>query len=124
METTVDERKKTKTQLIGELAVLRQQIEQMVCSGFLESLLYVQKDRDRRKDGSTCFVDVAGNVINDLDDSPARTLAVIQDITESKRTEEALSLSEEKFAKAFAGNPAAIVMTRLEDGLFLEVNDT
>ena len=120
----MDERKKTKTQLIGELAVLRQQIEQMVCSGFLESLLYVQKDRDRRKDGSTCFVDVAGNVINDLDDSPARTIAVIQDITESKRTKEALSLSEEKFAKAFAGNPAAIVMTRLEDGLFLEVNDT
>ena len=75
METTVDERKKTKTQLIGELAVLRQQIEQMVCSGFLESLLYVQKDRDRRKDGSTCFVDVAGNVINDLDDSPASVVS-------------------------------------------------
>ena len=53
METNVDERKKTKTQLIGELAVLRQQIEQMVCSGFLESLLYVQKDRNRRSGVST-----------------------------------------------------------------------
>jgi PAS domain S-box-containing protein len=46
------------------------------------------------------------------------------DITERKKVEEALRLSEEKFAKAFATNPAAIALTRLEDGLFLEVNDT
>jgi len=32
--------------------------------------------------------------------------------------------SEEKFSLAFANNPAAIAMTRFEDGLFLEVNDT
>jgi len=42
---------------------------------------------------------------------------------ERKRAEEELRLSEEKFAKAFAGNPAAIALTRL-DGLFLDVNDT
>jgi PAS domain S-box-containing protein len=46
------------------------------------------------------------------------------DITERKRAEETLRLSEEKFAKVFANNPAAIAMTRLEDGLFLDVNDT
>ncbi len=40
------------------------------------------------------------------------------------RAEEALRLSEEKFALAFASNPAAITLTRLEDGQFLEVNDT
>ena len=47
-----------------------------------------------------------------------------QEVSERKQAEAALSLSEEKFAKAFADNPAAIAMTRLEDGLFLEVNDT
>jgi PAS domain S-box-containing protein len=36
----------------------------------------------------------------------------------------ALRMSEEKFAMAFAGNPAAIAMTTLEDGRFLDVNDT
>ncbi len=46
------------------------------------------------------------------------------DITERKQAEESLRLSEHKFAMAFANNPAAIALTRLEDGLFLDVNDT
>src|SRR5271157_3870861 len=42
---------------------------------------------------------------------------------ERKKVEMALILSEEKFTKAFATNPAAIALTTLEDGLFLDVND-
>jgi PAS domain S-box-containing protein len=45
------------------------------------------------------------------------------DITERKRAEEALRLSEEKLAKAFAINPAAIVITRMADGMILDVNE-
>jgi len=47
-----------------------------------------------------------------------------RDITDQRMAEEALRLSEKKFATAFANNPAAIAMTRLDDGLFLDVNDT
>jgi PAS domain S-box-containing protein len=46
------------------------------------------------------------------------------EIIERKKAEEALRLSEQKFITAFANNPAAIAITRLEDGQFLEVNDT
>lgn len=54
-----------------------------------------------------------------------RQIAILfNDITEKKQTQEALRLSEEKFSIAFANNPAAIALTRLEDGLFLDVNDT
>jgi PAS domain S-box-containing protein len=42
---------------------------------------------------------------------------------ERKQVEEMLRLSEEKFSKAFATNPAAISITHLEDGLIMDVND-
>jgi PAS domain S-box-containing protein len=51
-------------------------------------------------------------------------VGISRDVTDAKRAEEALRRSEEKFSLAFASNPAAIAVTRLEDGAFLEVNDT
>ncbi len=44
------------------------------------------------------------------------------DITERKQLERALRLSEEKFAKAFHSSPVEIVISTLQDGMFLEVN--
>ncbi len=38
------------------------------------------------------------------------------DITERKHTEDALQKSEEKFARAFQSNPAALVITDLDNG--------
>ncbi|MBT4863890.1 MAG: PAS domain S-box protein [Planctomycetaceae bacterium] len=45
-------------------------------------------------------------------------------ITQQKQAEQALQESEERFAKAFHSSPLGILFTRLEDGLFIDVNDT
>jgi len=41
-----------------------------------------------------------------------------------KRTEEALRLSEERFLKAFRAGPDALAISRLADGLILDVNES
>ena len=44
------------------------------------------------------------------------------DITERKRAENELRLSEERFSKAFRASPAAMIITRLRDMRHIEVN--
>jgi PAS domain S-box-containing protein len=49
---------------------------------------------------------------------------VITDVTESKKAQEALRESEEKFSKAFQASPSSISISKMSDGKFIEVNDT
>lgn len=46
-----------------------------------------------------------------------------RDIIERKQMVELLSLSEEKFFKAFHASPDAITLSRMSDGAYVEVND-
>ena len=48
--------------------------------------------------------------------------SIIHDITERKRAEEALQQSEQKFRLAFQTSPDAININRLEDGLYVDIN--
>ncbi len=54
---------------------------------------------------------------------PARMLGLQIDVTRTRETLEALRLSEEKFFKVFSNLPNPVSITRLEDGLFVDVND-
>src|SRR4030043_408453 len=45
-------------------------------------------------------------------------------IIEHRQAEDALKESEEKFSKAFHASPVIVAITTLEDGRFLEVNDS
>jgi diguanylate cyclase (GGDEF)-like protein/PAS domain S-box-containing protein len=58
----------------------------------------------------------------DMDGQAALVIAV-RDITEVKRTQQQLRLSEEKFAKAFHASPDGLLITRVHDGAILEANE-
>ncbi|GLK90944.1 EAL domain-containing protein [Pseudomonas turukhanskensis] len=57
-----------------------------------------------------------------LADTPA-LVVVVRDISQVKQTQEQLQFSEEKFAKAFHASPDGLLLTRMQDGLILEVNE-
>ncbi len=49
---------------------------------------------------------------------------VVWEITERKEAEEALALSEEKYSKAFNNSPVWVILSNLETGRYIEVNQT
>jgi PAS domain S-box-containing protein len=46
------------------------------------------------------------------------------ELAERRRSEDVLRKSEKRFAKIFQANPAAIAITRISDGRFVDVNDS
>ena len=50
-------------------------------------------------------------------------VAIVENIDEHKKAEEALRESEDKYSKAFNTSPYAITITNAEDGKIIEVND-
>ena len=51
------------------------------------------------------------------------SIASITDLTEIKRAEKALRQSEEKFSKAFRVGPAGMTISRVADGVYIDVNE-
>src|SRR6266849_1417349 len=49
---------------------------------------------------------------------------IAHDVTEQRRVDRALRLSEEKFSKAFHSSPVEVVITTLQEGRFLDVNES
>jgi two-component system cell cycle sensor histidine kinase/response regulator CckA len=77
--------------------------------------------RHRLKDGRVIVAEITSLRL-EFEGRPA-ALVVAQDVTERKRAERALRLSEERFAKAFHASPDSITIATLSEGRFIEVND-
>ena len=70
------------------------------------------------KDGAVRVVVISGIPMGDA------FLVTFMDITERSRAEEALREGEEKFSKSFHGAPIMMAISKIEDGTYIDVNDT
>jgi len=75
-----------------------------------------------RKDGTKFTGELTVNFFNNRHGLVLSSM-MVRDITERKKTETALRLSEDKFFKAFHHNQTAMSITRLQDGVFIDVNE-
>jgi PAS domain S-box-containing protein len=84
-------------------------------------------DREYRikhvSDQQVKWVHGLGRLEFDKEGKPIRMIGTIQDITDRKKAEEALRLSEDKFSKAFHSSPDSIAITSFDNGRLLEINE-
>jgi PAS domain S-box-containing protein len=88
-----------------------------------ENVIYMESWQ-RRRDGEKRLLAWWCRVLKDKDGNVTGALSTARDITERKRAEEALKISEEKFSKAFLNSPETIVISNIDDGEIYEVNNT
>jgi PAS domain S-box-containing protein len=74
------------------------------------------------KDGRVVWAEVTTRRVLD-NGAPWHLLTIIQDITQRKLAEEALTNAEEKFRKAFNASPEPMAIRNVPEGRFVEVND-
>jgi PAS domain S-box-containing protein len=78
----------------------------------------------RRGDGTETILSVDSAPIYDREGRMLLVVVTFIDILERKQIEKALRESEERFAKAFRTSPDALVISRIADGVIIEVNDS
>jgi PAS domain S-box-containing protein len=79
--------------------------------------------RLRRRDGTMLDCLLTSTVCRGDDRTISGYQGIIRDVTEHRRTEEALRLSGEKFSMIFRSSPDWIAISTLFDGRFIDVND-
>ena len=75
------------------------------------------------RQGNKIFIDVNSTTVKKGDKTDS-TVSIIHDITARRKAEEALKESEEKFSRIFSYSPMGLSLTRLRDGIIIEINDS
>jgi two-component system, sensor histidine kinase and response regulator len=76
-----------------------------------------------RRNGERVWISWTNRIVRDEQGQVAEILSIGTDITERKETQDALRISEQKFMKAFHATPDAIVISRMSDGVLMDVNE-
>jgi diguanylate cyclase (GGDEF)-like protein/PAS domain S-box-containing protein len=100
--------------LDADLALVRQ-----VLAGELRS--YRMEKRYLRADGEHCWVLLSVSLVRDDAGEPLYFVSQIEDVTERRRSEDALREAEDRFRSAFDEAPIGMAINAL-DGRFLRVN--
>jgi PAS domain S-box-containing protein len=77
----------------------------------------------KRRDGTPVYISTSSHQYFDEKGIMLGIEGVLRDITDRKKTEEALRNSEERFSKAFHINPAPTIISTLNDGRYIDVNN-
>ncbi len=89
-------------------------------SGKLKS--YSREKRYLRKDGHIVWANIWLSAVHDTEGNPSLIISVVDDITDRKRTEEALQDSEERFRSFINASPSAILFKDTQ-GYYIHANE-
>ncbi|HNW90933.1 MAG TPA: PAS domain S-box protein [Bacteroidales bacterium] len=77
-----------------------------------------------KKDGSVIWAITSASVLRDINDNPKFVVVQVLDITELKMTEQKLEEAKNQLEIVFDNGPDAILLTRIEDGFYIDSNKT
>ncbi len=97
-------------------------VRQAIDAALYRNAPYEIEHRVVRPDGTIRWVEQDGEVLLREDGVPARMTGTVQDTTDRKQAELAVDKAEKRFRLAFETGPDAMVISRLEDGLLIDVN--
>lgn len=78
--------------------------------------------RTRLGNGEMRYLESTAKLYRDNRGEPLRMTGILMDITERVQREQRLASSEEKFVTLFQASPEPICVSRVRDGMFIEVN--